>query len=122
MLFLFSGIISFLYVLLAVCQLYDRLREFPGEDTRCHFRAVDGAMPSSCASEAYLQRCESAVQVSAHCSLDRRKELSDESLHLATFLKKLDDWLVKSRKGLVFIVSAGIVHPAAIEHESAPVA
>ena len=78
-------------------------------------------MLSAGASEADRKICESAFQIVHDVRIHNFVNRLQEACYFATFFEEVYDRLVESGQLVLFVVSARIVHAAAVEHLSSAV-
>ena len=79
-------------------------------------------MATACAAETDLQMGEAALLEPRYVEIDQTIDAAEESEDFTIGLKKVDDGLVESCEGFVFVVTPWVVGAAAIEHVASSVA
>lgn len=82
---------------------------------------VKAAMPASRTAEAYAEVRESPFNVIIYMRRHKLLYASKKHLHFPLRFKKLDDRGIGAGEAHVLLISAGIVHSAAVKHITASV-
>ena len=92
---------------LDIIFLFEMLREMLG--------TIDRTMLPTRATESYLEVREVTFDEARRMMIDEGINGLQESQYLAVLLQKINDRLVQSGEGLVFVVLTGIMGSAAVE-------
>ena len=82
---------------------------------------VKAAMPASRTTEAYAEVRESPFNVIIYMRCHKLLYASKKHLHFPLLFKEFDDRGIGAGEALVLLISAGIVHSAAVKHITASV-
>ena len=92
-------------------------------DMFCHMLGtIDGTMTTACAAEGYLQMSEASLDISSDMEINEFIDAVEEGEDFTILFKEVYDGLVKSCKGLIFVVTTRVVGASAVEYITATIA
>lgn len=103
-------------------ELDARRRKFGVDMLCCVLGRIDAAMLATGAAERNLHVLEAALEEAGYMVIDQSIDRVEKLENLAVLLQEVDDGLVEAGELLVFVVLAGVVGGAAVEHVAAAVA